>query len=156
MDAAILPKARTTGLLVTRMESGETVVYDRERDRVHCLNPAVAAIWAACDGNTSVAEMAAELHRRHGLPQDESVVALGLQELQQEDLLDGSEAWTGVSRREVLTRLSLGAAAAALLPVVASVVAPTPAEAGTGLPPGSSCTSGYQCLSGICINNQCV
>ncbi len=154
MDAT-LPKARTAGLLVTHMDSGETVVYDRTRDQVHCLNPTVAFIWAACDGVTPVAKVAADLHRRHGLPPDERVVALGLQELQQAQLLDGEGAWAGVSRRQLLTRLSLGAAAAALLPVVASVVAPTPAEAGTGLPPGASCTSGYQCLSGICVGGVC-
>jgi len=154
MDAT-LPKARTAGLLVTRMDNGETVVYDRTRDKVHCLNPTVAAIWAACDGATPVAQVAADLHRRHGLPPAESVVALGLQELQQAQLLEGEGAWAGVSRREVLTRLSLGAAAAALLPVVASVVAPTPAEAGTGRPSGAGCASGYQCLSGICIDNVC-
>lgn len=155
MDAAMLPKARTTGLLVTRMESGETVVYDKERDKIHCLNPAVAAIWAGCDGNTSVAEMAAALHRRWALPADENVITLGLQELQQAHLLEGEETWAGVSRRQVLTRLSLGAAAAALLPVVASVVAPTPAEAGTGLGSGQPCSSGYQCQSGICIGGYC-
>ncbi len=154
MDAT-LPKARTAGLLVTRMDSGETVVYDRSRDKVHCLNPTVALIWAACDGATPVAKVAADLHLRHGLPLDESVVALGLQELQRAQLLEGEREWAGVSRRQVLTRVSMGAAAAALLPVVVSVVAPTPAEAGTGLPSGQPCTSGYQCLSGICIGGVC-
>lgn len=155
MDATILPKARKEGLLVTRMDSGETVVYDRQRDQVHCLNPTVAAIWEACDGSRSVAKVAAEIQRHHDLPADEDLVALGLRELQQAHLLDGEQAWVGVSRRQVLTRVSLGAAAAALLPVITTVVAPTPAEAGTGRASGQPCTSGYQCLSGICISGTC-
>ena len=155
MSATTLPKARTEGLLVTRMESGETVVYDRDRDRVHCLNRTVAEIWDACDGSRSMAELATQISHRHQLPADEALVVVGLKELQQAHLLEGEQVWAGVSRRQVLTRLSLGAAAAALLPVITTVVAPTPAEAGTGLPSGSPCTSGYQCRSGICVGGFC-
>ncbi|MEP0773602.1 MAG: PqqD family protein [Acidobacteriota bacterium] len=156
MATTQLPRARKDGLLITRMESGEVVVYDRSRDTVHCLNPTVADIWEACDGSRTAGEVAGLVARRHGLPAaDDAVVLLGLKELETAHLLEGEGEWTGVSRRQVLNRIGLGAAAAALLPVITTVVAPTPAEAGTGLPQGASCTSGYQCLSGICIGGVC-
>lgn len=157
MDESKLPLARKEGLLVTRMESGEVVVYDRVRDKVHCLNPTVATIWAACDGATSPAAAAAELHRRFAVPADEGLVLLGLRQLRRAHLLEGEEG-TGerqVSRREVLQRVGRAAAVAALVPLVTTVVAPTPAEAGTGRDSGQPCDSGYQCRSGICVGGTC-
>lgn len=155
MATTQLPRARKDGLLITRMESGEVVVYDRSRDRVHCLNPTVAGIWEACDGSRTAGEVAELVARRHGLPTDDAVGMLGLKELESAHLLEGEVEWAGVSRRQVLTRIGVGAAAAALLPVITTVVAPTPAEAGTGRGSGQPCDSGYQCLSGICIGGFC-
>lgn len=148
-----LPLARQDGLLVTQLESGEMVVYDRQRDRVHCLNPTLVSIWKACDGSTSVADLCGELQRSLGLPPDEAILSLGLGELKTAHLLQEYDQVPEVSRREALRRLGVGAAA--LLPLLTTVVAPTPAQAGTGLPPGSSCTSGYQCRSGICVGGVC-
>lgn len=155
MATTQLPRARKDGLLITRMESGEVVVYDRSRDKVHCLNPTLADIWEACDGSRTAAEVARLVAQRHRLPADDAVVMLGLKELETAHLLEGEGEWTGVSRRQVLTRIGVGAAAAALLPVITTVVAPTPAEASTMGDTGAPCDSGYQCRSGICIGGFC-
>lgn len=79
----------------------------------------------------------------------------GLKRLRQAHLLEGEQVWAGLSRRRVLTRIGIGAAAAALLPVITTVLAPTSAEASTMLGGGSPCVSGHQCRSGQCIGGFC-
>src|ERR1700687_761084 len=55
-----LPKARREAI-ITKEVDGELLVYDRERDRAHCLNETAAAIWRLCDGRTSVGEISEQL-----------------------------------------------------------------------------------------------
>ncbi len=47
----------------------------------HALNQSAATIYDLCDGNTSKSEMAAEIHRRTGLPANEEIVDLAFAEL---------------------------------------------------------------------------
>jgi hypothetical protein len=47
---------RWTGLWV-RQSGDETVLVDREHDRVHVLNETALALWELCDGETTVEEM---------------------------------------------------------------------------------------------------
>src|SRR4051812_31618787 len=54
------PCRRTDGLLVERV-AGETLVYDVERHRAHCLNRPAALIWSACDGTRDSAAIADEV-----------------------------------------------------------------------------------------------
>jgi hypothetical protein len=58
-----------------------------------------------------------------------------------------------VTRRELIRRLGL--AAAASLPLVTSIVAPTPAQAASCLPSGQPCTSSLQCCSAVCAGGAC-
>lgn len=46
---------------------GEVVALDPARGRVHHLNASCAAVWLACDGRTSVAEIAARIGRSYGI-----------------------------------------------------------------------------------------
>jgi Coenzyme PQQ synthesis protein D (PqqD) len=114
------------------------------------LNEFAARVWRACDGETSVAEIAA------ALGDDERAVWLALHQLTKAQLLweviaippDMSAA---KSRREITGRLGLGAAA-----FVTSIVAPMPAQAASCLtidapciPPifgGTRCCTGLACL----------
>ena len=59
----------------------------------HAINQSAATVYELCDGNTSKSEMAAEIHRRTGLPADEEIVDLALSELVETGLvtLDDSE-----------------------------------------------------------------
>ena len=59
-SCAFLPKARSEGI-ITRELDGELLVYDRTRDRAHCLNKTAAAIWKLCDGATNAPEIAERL-----------------------------------------------------------------------------------------------
>jgi hypothetical protein len=102
----------------------------------HAINQSAATVYDLCDGNTSKSEMAAEIHRRTGLPADEEIVDLALSELVETGLvtLDDSESRSAVSRRTLIRRLSLSSALALMLPLVETVVVP-PAEAQPRLTP---------------------
>ena len=127
------PVARTTELIVEALPT-ETIVYDTTNHRVHCLNETASLIWQHCDGQTSVEQIANRLSRRLRAPADEDVVRLGLHELNDRGLLAGDPGETTTeSRRELSRRLALvGGAFVALLPVITSMVAPTPAMAKSG------------------------
>jgi hypothetical protein len=74
--------------------------------------------------------MAAEIHRRTGLPTDEEIVDLALSELVETGLvmLDDPESRSPGTRRALIRRLTLSSTLALLLPVVETIVVP-PAEA---------------------------
>jgi hypothetical protein len=153
------PRARVEGLVTRQLESGETVVYDRSRDRVHCLNRTAALVWQHCNGTNTLRELGEMLQRETGLPSDDAVVDLALGELRKAKLLDEAPERLGdaptVTRRQALERIGYGAAIAAMLPVVASLVAPKPAAAASCLPVGAGCGSNGDCCSNNCLSGIC-
>ncbi len=121
----MLPEARRDVLV---QEVGdEVVIYDREWDRLHRLNPTAALIWRHCDGKTTVTELAELLHHELNLPLDEELAWLSLDRLEDAHLLSSRltppTEITGVSRRLVMQRLGLAGGATLLLPVVTSLLA---------------------------------
>jgi len=145
------PRARKDGLIVQNLPD-ETLVYDLERDRAHCLNQTAAFVWQHCDGRSNAKEIARALNHTIQQPVDEKLVWLAIDHLGRSHLLTEAPALpphvAGLNRREVMRALGLSAAVA--IPVVASIVAPTPAQAATCFGAGASCTSSAQCCSGIC------
>jgi hypothetical protein len=124
------PQARSEQLLSTELPDG-LLVYDLDRDHGHFLNRPASLIWEACDGHTTVAQLAQRLAAR-GLPDDEEVVHLALQRLSKAHLLHTPLPRSpGVTRRRMVRKLGL-AGLAALLPAVISLTAPTPAMAASG------------------------
>jgi Coenzyme PQQ synthesis protein D (PqqD) len=75
-----MPKAKTERLIVREID-GETLVYDRSRAAASCLNEFAARVWRECDGETSVAAIAA------ALGEDERAVWLALHQLTKAQLL---------------------------------------------------------------------
>ena len=105
---------------------GELCVYDTARQRVHALNHTAAFVWQRCDGRTAPAELAAALSAEASIDDAEAVVQLTLQELAAAQLLAAPiDEVAPVSRRDLLRR---GVAAAAI-PAIYSIVAPSPADA---------------------------
>ena len=103
---------------------GELCVYDTARQRVHSLNHTAAFVWQRCDGRTAPAELAAALSAEASIDDAEAVVRLTLQELAAAQLLAAPiDEVARVSRRDLLRR---GVAAAAI-PAIYSIVAPSPA-----------------------------
>jgi len=165
------PQARTTELLCRDLPDG-LILYDPTRHQAHTLNRTAALVWQQCDGRTSAAAMVAQLRQTLDAPVGEEVVWLALDRLEKAHLLQeplsrpaGSERYT---RRDAVRKLGLASAVGVLLPVVASLTAPTAAQAesqtglqaatqtGTCKAKNEACTSGSECCSGYChSNNKC-
>ena len=152
-----LPEARREGIIVKEFEN-EVLIYDLDRDKAHCLNPMAGEIWRQCDGTATVSTIAASLRQKHGSEVDEKVVWLGLDSLRRSHLLKepvDKTCWPqllGMSRRDAVRRISLGAAIA--IPIVASMTAPTAVEAAVSCGARCSlCSTSAQCCSGVCGNN---
>ena len=122
------PQARTD--LIVRELPDELVVYDLERHQAHCLNRTAALVFQHCDGRRSVGEIARMLGAALDAPADEELVWCSLERLEGAHLLRERPAAPAAaprfSRREVMRRASVAATA---LPVVSTILAPTPAEA---------------------------
>jgi hypothetical protein len=150
----VKPQSRRRGLLIRELPD-EVLVYDREQHRAHCLNRTAAVIFRHADGTRSLAELARLLAPETSEAAVEGVVTLALARLAEADLLEGPATAVppaaGLTRRQVARRV--GIAAAVLLPAVATIVAPTPAEAGascvtdcTGQSTGTPCCDGMTCV----------
>lgn len=150
------PVARSKGLVIQELPD-EVLVYDLDRDRAHCLNETAAFVWQRCDGRNTTAQIARTLGQKFDCAVDENVVWLALDQLGRNQLLDRQptppSASTGMNRRAMVR--ALGIAAVVAVPVVTSIVAPTPAQANTCSPTGSACSVGAECCSGICNSNLC-
>ena len=151
-DSTGQPAARTSGLVVKTL-GDEVLVYDLDTHRAHRLNRIAAAVWRACDGARGSGEIATAL-RAAGQPQPEAAVQYALAALSRAGLLTPAIPLPRMTRREVMQRL--GTAAAAALPVVTTIIAPTAAQAQSAqaqscVGGGSPCTSDAQCCSGTCI-----
>lgn len=126
------PRARQDGLMVEGVGE-ELVVYDQKRHRAHRLNRSSAWIWRHCDGETSVAQLAALLAAELALPADEKVIRLALKQLERahllRDPLPSARGGVRVSRRAAVRTLGTAGALSLLLPMVSSITVPTPAMA---------------------------
>jgi hypothetical protein len=146
-----LPKARRAQLIVEEL-SNETLVYDEERHKAHCLNETAALVWKQCDGRTSVAQITQRLEKKLDATVSAQVVWLALDQLNKSHLLDKSvmrpAAVKQMSRREMVRKT--GIAAAIAIPLVTSMIAPTAASAASCIPDGGTCTSNSQCCGQRC------
>ncbi len=146
------PKARRDKLVIQELPD-ELLVYDQQRDMAHCLNRSAALIWKRCDGNTSIAEISHSVAKELKTPVDERAVWFAIAQFSKDHLLENQPQvpvgmLQGMNRRQMVR--TLGIAAVVAVPLVTSIVAPTPAQAATCLPSGAACTSSAQCCSGLC------
>jgi hypothetical protein len=129
------PRARSDGLICEEVD-GELVIYDQLTDRMTRLNHSAAVVWRACDGNRSPAELLSFVQATLGDLADEDLVQLALDYLTDSDLLEAgvpvrTPSARRQSRRHFIQRAGTVGIAGTLLPVVYSLVAPTPAAAAT-------------------------
>jgi hypothetical protein len=122
------------------------------------LNKTAAFVWQQCDGRTTTQQIARSLSLELHSDVDHKLVWFALRQLDRHHLLeqhlDPQSGLFAVSRREALRALGVGAAVT--LPVVASILAPTPAQAATGCKgTGATCSSGIECCSGVCSGGSC-
>lgn len=130
----------------------EFVVYDPATHRAHCLNRSASLIWLACDGRATVSEIAARLAAETDSRINEAMIELALIKLDRAGLLSTrgtlSEKMRPRTRRDILRRL--GTAAVFSLPVVTSLLVPTPANAASCFPLAHLCTKDSDCCSNHC------
>jgi hypothetical protein len=161
-----LPKARKEKLIIKDL-ADETLVYDLENDKAHCLNSTAARVWQQCDGQSSVTEIAQSLAGETERKADDTIVWLALDQLQKFNLLEEAPTrpahLAGLNRRELVKHVGLAALA---LPVIMSISSPTLAQVASpcactppncrpiGCPCGnpSDCVNpGGNCQGGMCV-----
>ena len=142
------PLARKDGLVIKELPD-EVLVYDLDSDHAHCLNQTAAFVWQHCDGRNTTKQIARKLGQQFDCSVDEKIVWLALDRLARNHLLETQpvppQKIQGMNRRAVVRALGLVA-----VPVVTSIVAPTPAQTGSCLHAGSLCSTNTQCCSGSC------
>jgi len=151
-----LPIARREQLVVTELGE-ELLIYDLRAHRAHCLNRTAALVWQHCNGRRDIPALAQTLTRVLPFAVDEDMIRLALRQLSRRKLLSGppgpalipENGATQISRRAMMRRL--GIAAAVALPLVTSIVAPTPAEA-QSLCNAANCPPPSCCVGGICMD----
>lgn len=151
------PMARRDKLVIQELPD-ELLVYDQQRDMAHCLNRSAALIWKRCDGNTSVEEISRDVAKELQTKVDERAVWFAISQFAKDHLLESemkvpAGMLQGMSRRQMVR--TLGLAAVVAVPLVTSIVAPTPAQAATCRVSGTACTASSQCCSGLCSANVC-
>lgn len=150
------PRARRDNLRV-QLVADEVLVFDSQRDEAHVLNRPAAFVWQNADGTRTLAEIAQAMTVEFGTPADVQTVRYALEQLDKKHLLDGETrspfTTPPLSRRQFLGRAAAGAA---LLAVVTSIVAPSPAHAQSGcVGEGGACSDTAQCCQGGVIPSNC-
>jgi len=124
------PSARKDRLVVRRAQD-EVLVYDLDTNKAHCLNDAAARIWNYCDGERTVADIGRCVSADIGSDVEENAVWYALATLEKSKLLQEpvvpSELLHQAGRRDAVRRLGLATIIA--VPLVTSIMAPTPAQA---------------------------
>ena len=147
----LLPLAREARLIIKELDD-EVLVYDLETDKAHCLNQTAARVWKYCDGNTSVAQLRELIEKETALAVPEEVVWLALDQLEKFRLLESvppkPPSMAGMKRRQLIKTLGIAAIA---LPVIVSIVSPTPVAAVSKQPPGACCNGNGNCQSNSCV-----
>jgi hypothetical protein len=147
-----IPQARSEDVIVTELDD-EILIYDKARDKAHCLNSTAARVWKLANGKRTVAEIAARMEKELHSPMDERVVWYALDKLEKDHLLREDivlpAAQSGLTRREFVGAMGKAAFVIAV-PKVVSLNAPNSALVSSCLPNGSGCISGTQCCSGCC------
>lgn len=152
-----MPQARKSGLIVKAVD-GEVLIYDQDRNKAHCLNQTAAKVWEYCDGKTTIATACESLARDLNAPVDENLVRYAVDQFATDHLLETEVEMAafmipGMNRRQMVR--TLGLAAAVAVPLVSSILAPTPAQAATCFPSTAACTLSAECCSGVCNANVC-
>jgi len=147
-----MPQARRSGLIIQEVD-GEVLIYDQSADKAHCLNDTAAKVWKYCDGQTTISQACKSLSLDLGTPVNEKLVWYAVGQFSKDNLLEKDVTppafmIAGMNRRQMVR--TLGLAAVVAVPLVTSIVAPTPAQAATCFPTGQNCGNSNQCCSGLC------
>jgi hypothetical protein len=124
------PKTRQDNVIAEDVQ-GECVIYDSSNKKAHHLNSTLSWVWKHSDGTRTIDDLAAAMQRDMGYDDAPKIIASGLKQLADANLLEAESidlnaiapVDSTVSRRSVM------AGAAIVAPMISSILAPTPAAA---------------------------
>ncbi len=139
-----LPVARTKNLIVKELPD-ETLIYDLDSDKAHCLNQTAALVWKNCDGKCDVHQLRKLIEKESSFAVPEEVVWMALNQLTRFQLLEKvperPSPLTGMHRRELVRRFGVTLS----LPLIISIVAPTALAQGSPGCKNQICASDADC-----------
>lgn len=164
----IKPKTRHDDILTQELMD-EILIYDKPHDKVYCLNHTLSAVYNACDGNRTLAQIKEAVSAQIKAPVSDEFILFALKQLDEKDLMANAEELKGqinltIPRRELIKKAGLATMVA--LPVISTLVAPSAANAASGgcvaqygqaCNPGTTapcCAPGLTCTqpNGFCTN----
>ena len=129
----IKPQSRKENIVIQELEK-ELLIYDLAINKAFSLNETCAMVWAECDGEQGIPEIASILSRRTKGLVNEEVVWLALDTLQKENLLTDNDSrlatFNGMNRRQLIRKV--GYASMVVITLITSLIAPTAANAASG------------------------
>ena len=134
--------------LIVESLRDELVVFDRRTNKAHLLDARAAAIWRAAENGCSMDDVAGVVEGKT-IEEKRTVAQLGVSDLERAGLLMSD--LPAMPRRGLLKTLGT----AAIVPMVISILAPSPAAAASNVAAGAPCVFGTDtCVtSATCINN---
>ena len=111
--------------IVVEESLNEALIYDSDKNKLHVLTPVATTVWKSCDGKTSVSEIANKLKAELNDEVGADAAWLALEELEKNGLLENS---LNIPRNSI-SRRDLIKTAAVSLPLITTMIAPSPARA---------------------------
>ncbi len=151
---SFVPHVRRKYLTVQQI-GDEVVLYDAARDKAHVLNPTAALVWHYCDGKRTVKEITRLVAIKTEEASPQELIWFALARLNEQELLETPVIVPSnvqrLTRREFITKFSV---AAAVIPVVKTLQAPTPQQAASCEvcgPLDPFCCPPFLCCRGGCL-----
>lgn len=148
-----LPGIRT-GLLCNELD-GQLLIYNQRADTIHLLDPTTAHVFDLLrSGVGTKEEIINTLPNNENSQSGAALFDLAIQELRTAEILDdnasSAEPMRGISRRELLRKIALTGAAAAIIPTIVTLSATQAFGQGSCLAKKECCTVDAECCSNKC------
>jgi len=142
------------GLLCNQLD-GQVLIYDPHADAIHLLDPTTGRVFDLLkSGVRTKEEVVSKLPNNEGDHSDAALLDLAIQGLRKAELFDedssSAEPATGISRRELLRKIALTGAAAAMIPTIVTLSATQAFGQGSCLAKKACCTVDAECCSNKC------
>jgi hypothetical protein len=127
------PQVRQSDLFSEEIH-GERVIYDDSNKKVHRLNPTMSWVWSHCDGSRTLDDLIAAMQMQGETGNDDArgLITSGLKQLGDANLLEPESVDLNALMAAPTTvgrRAAVAAGLSIAVPMMTSIIAPTPAAA---------------------------
>jgi hypothetical protein len=125
------PRVRHSNLWAEELNE-QYVIYDTHSQTVHGLNRTMSWLWSHCDGSRTLDDLIAAMQRDTGDDNARSLITVGLKQLAEANLLEPGSVDLNAVMAEPSTvgrRAAVAAGLSIAVPMMTSIIAPTPAAA---------------------------